>query len=164
MLSVIASLSETGKLPAYFVALKADTEVSGNVHVGIFGVGAQLSNGALIQDTLSLRGRIGVIAGQVTAGSPDAHVTVCFGWGATQQGLTDDPVIGISGQVRLMERMALVSENWSFQFGGEPFRVFTLAARFLTNKLGADGGLLYSAQFAKEVSPVVPYIGFALRF
>ncbi|HEX2617941.1 MAG TPA: hypothetical protein VHL57_10385, partial [Flavobacteriales bacterium] len=154
----------TGKLPAYFVALKADTEVSGNVHVGIFGVGAQLSNGALIQDTLSLRGRIGVIAGQVTAGSPDAHVTVCFGWGATQQGLTDDPVIGISGQVRLMERMALVSENWSFQFGGEPFRVFTLAARFLTNKLGADGGLLYSAQFAKEVSPVVPYIGFALRF
>ncbi|MFT3885922.1 MAG: hypothetical protein QM724_10980 [Flavobacteriales bacterium] len=163
MLSVIASLSGTGRLPAYFAAIKAGTEIGG-VHAGIFAAGAQLSNGALVQDTASLRGRIGLAAGQVTVGTPDAHVTVTLGWGATREGLTDDPVVGISGQVRVIERMALVSENWSFQFGGQPFRVYTLAARFLTNNLGADGGLLYSAQFAKDVSPVLPYIGFALRF
>lgn len=164
MLSLVNSLRESGKLPAYFLAMKASTEMGGGVHVGVFGVGAQLSNGALLEDTLALRGRIGVVAGQVTIGSPDVHVTLSVGWGATQDGLTHDPVLGLSGQVRIIERMALITENWSFRFNERPLNVYTVGARFLTNKLGADGGLLYSPQFNKDVSPVVPYVGFALRF
>jgi len=39
------------------------------------------------------------------------HITFSGGWGHTALGWTHDPMIGISGQWRLIEQLSIITEN-----------------------------------------------------
>ena len=164
MLSLITSISSEGKLPAYFLAMKAGAKLNPDLHVGVYGVIQQFSSNPPFNDSLATDYKVATVCAQVTYGSLNRHITISGGLGHTAAGWTHDPVIGISGEWRVIERMSIITENWLLKFGSEPYSIYTVGVRFLHRKLAADGGLVYNQKLAEDFSPVVPYIGFALRF
>lgn len=159
--SMVSSIRNKERNPGFFLGMKMSTEVGGGVHVGVVAIGASFSHGAFASEEEALPDRVGIVAAQVTAGAEDTHGTFSFGWGATADGLTDDPLFGFSGQVRVMDRLAIVTENWLLRFGKEPLNIYSLGARFLHRRLAFDGGLIHNKQFVGKLSPLMPYVGFA---
>jgi len=164
MLSIITALRGQGKLPAYFLALKAGARINPDLCVGIFGITQQFTDNPPFSDQASTDYRVSSLCAQVTYGSLNRHITFSGGWGYTALGWTKDPMIGIGGQWRVIEQLAIITENWMLKFGKEPYSIYTLGARFLHRKLGADLGLVYNSHLAETFAPVVPYIGFSLKF
>ncbi len=165
MMSVLASLRpDQNKLPGGFVALKASKRFQPGIHGGIFVMGSQLSTDPPFADTLDVGRRIATVMAQGTFGTGEAHITINFGYHRTQLGFTEDPQFGISGQWRITEPFAVVTENWWLNFGKEPLPIYSVGGRFIHRKLAADVGLVYNKELAKGFGSVVPYFGFSLRF
>ena len=165
MLSVLASLRpDQNKLPGGFVAVKASKRFQPGIHGGFFVMGSQLSDDPPFADTLQTGKRIGTIMAQATFGTGEAHFTVNVGYHRSMGRFTDDPQFGFSGQWRITEPFALVTENWFLNFGKEVLPIYSLGARFIHRKLAADAALLYNKEIAKGFGSVVPYFGFSLRF
>ncbi len=100
--------------------------------------------------------------GTVTLGTPDAHLGVSAGppfvagSGANEVG---DVLLSVSGNVRVSDRIALVSENW-FVPGGDTGYVLSGAVRFIGQRLGVDAGLV----FVKGADIPVPWLDFTFMF
>jgi hypothetical protein len=164
LVSLVNSFRENARPATVFVAVKGGAKVNSVMHVGVFAIGGQLTDKPPFLDTVDVDYKIGAFMAQFTLGTPDMHATFSAGWGATRLGLTEEPLFGLSGQIRVIDRLAIVTENWMLRFGREAFSIYTLGGRFLHRKLGADLGIVYNARLKDEFAPIIPYLGFALRF
>lgn len=165
MMSVLASLRPgQDKLPGYYLAVRGGARIQPGIHVGLLAIGTQLSSPPKFADTVSVGSRVGALIGQATFGTMEANVTLDLGWCYTRIGFLDKPLFGLAAQWRFTEPLAVVTENWIINLGPEPLPVYTVGMRYIHRKLGADVGLAYNKDLAEGLGPVVPYIGFALRF
>jgi len=165
MLSVLASLRpDQNKLPGGFVAIKASKRFQPGIHAGVFIMGTQLSTDPPFADTLKTGKQLGTFMGQATFGTGEAHFTINLGYHRSNGRFTDEPQFGFSGQWRITEPFALVTENWFLNFGKEMLPIYSLGGRFIHRKLAADAALVYNKEIAKGFGSVVPYFGFSLRF
>lgn len=165
MMSVLASLRpDQNKLPGGFLALKASKRFQPGIHAGMFIMGSQLSTDPPFADTLDTGKQIGTIMAQATFGTGEAHFTINVGYHRSLGHFTDDPQFGFSGQWRITEPFALVTENWFLNFGKEMIPIYSAGGRFIHRKLAADVAVVYNKEIAKGFGSVVPYFGFALRF
>ncbi len=165
MMSVLASLrTDQDKLPGGFIAIKATKRFQPAIHAGVFIMGSQLSTAPTFADTLKVGNRIGTFMAQATFGTGEAHVTVNLGYHRAMGRFTDDPQFGLSGQWRITEPFALVTENWWLNFAGKPLPIYSAGCRFIHRKLAADVALVYNKELAKGFGSLIPYFGFSLRF
>jgi hypothetical protein len=165
MLSVLASLRpDQNKLPGGFLAIKASKRLQPGIHAGVFIMGTQLSTDPQFADTLKTGKQLSTFMGQATFGTGEAHFTINIGYHRSNGHFTDDPQFGFSGQWRITEPFALVTENWFLNFGKEVLPIYSLGGRFIHRKLAADAALVYNKEIAKGFGSVVPYFGFSLRF
>jgi hypothetical protein len=104
----------------------------------------------------------GLLLGTITLGTPDAHLGVSAGppfVTGTEGNEVGDVVLSLSGNYRVSERIALVSENWLLPGADNAF-LLSGAVRFVGQRLGVDAGLIYA-----EGTPVpIPWLDFTFSF
>lgn len=162
-LSVVRALGGFNE-PIAFLCLRGSGAVGSGLYLGAFAIGAHLGAAAPFDEVDPELSNIGLFAGQITVGTPDLQFTGSFGWGAYSEGVTERPLYGLSGLVRVGGRAAIVSENWSLPFGPEPVQLYSYAGRFMYRKFAADVGFVISDQFEDFFVLGVPFVGMALRF
>jgi hypothetical protein len=90
-------------------------------------------------------GVVGIASGQLTLGTPRAHLTLSGGKpfvmsdGESELG---DVMTSISGNVRISKHAALVSENWIFRDGDDTHVIASGAIRFMGEHSAVDVGFV----------------------
>ena len=85
----------------------------------------------------------GILYGVGTFGGPDANLTTGLGFGFFGDDLASRPLFQLGGQIRIYERMALISENWFFR-ADESTMVSWTGLRFLARKVSFDAAVAFS--------------------
>lgn len=85
----------------------------------------------------------GILYGVGTFGGSDANLTTGLGFGFYGDDLASRPVLQLGGQLRIYERMALISENWFFRTD-ETTMVSWTGLRFLAQKVSFDAAVAFS--------------------
>jgi len=104
----------------------------------------------------------GLLFGTVTLGTPDLHLGISAGppfVAGTDENDVGQVIFSISGNARVSEHLALVSENWILP-GGDGGYVLTGALRIIGQRLGVDAGLM----FFKGSSVPLPWLDFTWNF
>jgi hypothetical protein len=105
----------------------------------------------------------GFLFGTVTLGTPDLHLGVSAGPPFVAGDAANDVgdfIFSVSGNVRVSEHVALVTENWFAPSGSEGFYALSGAIRFIGQRLGVDAGLV----FGKGATVPVPWLDFTWNF
>ncbi|MFT3912837.1 MAG: hypothetical protein QM704_01770 [Anaeromyxobacteraceae bacterium] len=150
-------------IPALFVedgfnllgTLKAGLDVNEHVHVAVGGQTLWLPG-------LDAGTTGGVLFGALTLGTPDLHLGVAAGpLFVTGNEANDfgDVLMTVSGNARVSEHLALVSENWFLPGSSNGF-VLSGALRIIFQRLGVDVGLM----FAKDADVPIPWLDFTWNF
>lgn len=103
--------------------------------------------------------RAGIAYTVGTWGTPDASVTAGFGYGYTDEGLADRPMVVLGGERRLSSRIAVVTENWMFP--GLEAPLVSAGVRFLGERMSVDLAL---AHVLGEEDAWLPLLSFVFRF
>lgn len=85
----------------------------------------------------------GILYGVSTFGGSDANLTTGLGFGFYGDDLASRPLLQLGGQLRIYERMALISENWFFRTD-ETIMVSWTGLRFLARKVSFDAAVAFS--------------------
>ncbi len=101
-----------------------------------FGVGSNL---LLIPET-GFGNLAGSLYGLVTFGNLDNNLTAGLGVGYDNSGVSSNPVIQLSGQVRLTKVLALVLDSLTVQYDDNYYPFTSLFIRFMTSSLVFDVG------------------------
>lgn len=104
----------------------------------------------------------GLLFGTVTLGTPDLHLGISAGppfVAGTDENDVGRVIFSISGNARVSEHLALVSENWILP-GDDGGYVLTGALRIIGQRLGVDAGLM----FFKGSSVPIPWLDFTWNF
>ncbi|MFL5765056.1 MAG: hypothetical protein ACJ77K_14020 [Bacteroidia bacterium] len=115
-----------------------------------------------------------------TVGNIDRNLTasVCYGVENSnhQTDWITQPLVQLSGQIRVSKKLALVSENWMVSVKGDPFSrgfrdeyhyetFISYGARILNEKGSFDIGFINTpALWEHEYFVGIPYIGFVVHF
>jgi hypothetical protein len=128
-----------------------------NVDIAFGLLYAGLTNGE------SGMGGIGYLVG--TFGSTEAALTSGIGFGFSGEGIGENPVIMLGGELRLSNSMKFISENWIFTGKNDP-SLLTFGVRFFGNKLAGDFGLIFPLVKGAFDSgfPAFPFLGFTYNF
>ena len=135
-------------------AIKVGSEVSSDLHLA---AGAE----ALIIPSF---GSVGFLFGSVTAGTADAHATLSAGYPfalATTGGEVGGLLVTVSGNLRVSERLALITENWIL-VSSRTGVVSSAGVRWILGDSAFDLALLGSPSEG-EVLPV-PWVDYTYNF
>jgi hypothetical protein len=105
---------------------------------------------------------VGLLLGTVTVGTQDAHLGVSIGppfVAGTDVNEVGDVALSVSGNYRLSDRIALVSENW-FLPSSDSGYALSGAVRFIGQRLGVDAGLV----FVNGATVPLPWLDFTFSF
>ncbi len=166
----------TGPLGVYLTA-KVSTSVNEFAHVG---GGVYLGNSIF---PIVRNSNFGVALGycSFTVGNLDNNLTatVCYGFVNSQQktDLMDQPLMQLSGTIRVGKKLAIVSENWLVSVYGDPFNrgyglkeshyepFISYGCRILKKRGSFDIGFINTPAFWENDYLVgIPYIGFVVKF
>lgn len=165
----------TGPLGVYLTA-KVSTSVNEYAHVG---GGVFLGNSIF---PIVRSSNFGLALGycSFTVGNIDHNLTatVCYGFMNSQSNtdLMNQPLMQLSGTVRVSKKLAIVSENWIVPVNGDPFNrgfkedshyepFISYGCRILNKRGSFDIGFLNTPAFWENQFLVgMPYIGFVTRF
>jgi hypothetical protein len=114
---------------------KVGTSLSENLHV------AAGFHSLVIPDG----GVVGIASGQFTLGTPRAHLTLSAGKPFIMEGDESefgDVMTSVSGNVRISQHAALVSENWIFTDGEDTHVIASGAVRFMGEHSAVDVGFV----------------------
>lgn len=103
--------------------------------------------------------RAGIVYSAGTWSSPDSSLTVGAGYGWTDEGLADRPMLMAGGQRRLTRRIGVVTENWIFP--GLEGVLVSAGVRFLGERMSVDLGL---AHLLGEEGAFLPVLSFVYAF
>lgn len=112
--------------------------------------------------TLDAGTTAGVAFGTVTLGTPDLHLGVSAGpvfVAGDEANEVGDILVSISGNVRVSERIALVSENWFLPQSDNAYAL-SGAVRFIGQRLAVDAGLI----FVEGAEIPIPWLDFTFNF
>lgn len=104
----------------------------------------------------------GLLLATVTFGTPDAHVGFSAGppfVTGTEENAVGDVLLSISGNYRVSERIALVSENWILPAADNAY-ITSGALRFIGQRLSVDAGLV----FVDGATVPLPWLDFTFNF
>ena len=135
-------------------AIKVGSEVSSDLHLA---AGAE----ALI---IPSRGSVGFLFGSVTAGTADAHATLSAGYPfalATTGGEVGGLLVTVSGNLRVSERLALITENWIL-VSSRTGVVSSAGVRWILGDSAFDLALLGSP--SEGVVLPVPWVDYTYNF
>ena len=115
-------------------------------------------------------GTAGLLFGTTTYGTPDAHLSLGVGTpvvisgGLGQELFPRDVILTVSGNVRVGQRVALITENWAlptllYRNGALPM-ANSLAARIFGEQWAVDIGVIRVAQ----VPIPIPWLDFSYNF
>lgn len=153
-MSTVPGLGLTDQL--FYVTPRVGFEPSPNFAVS---AGVLYATGSLDDDSPSNAGA-GIAFGAATIGPPDKSLTLGLGYGYTRDNGDVDfgstPVLMLGGNLRLSNRIALVSESWmlldeGWELAQQPFGV---AARFLGERVSADLGFILVGDVLEEGLPI----------
>ena len=174
-----------GAVPFWFVppipqgfnivgAVKLGLSVTERVHLA---VGAQtLVLPALLSGSGSsgpLLGLAGIAFGTATYGTPNAHVSlsvgVPFASFAGVGSISGNPIFSLSGNIRVAESVALITENWLIVAPGSRSATvagFTsVAARIMGRNMAVDLGVIVAGSSPGGVVPFpIPWVNFTYNF
>lgn len=105
---------------------------------------------------------VGLLLGAVTVGTPNAHLGVAAGppfVAGDEINELGDVVITVSGNLRVWDRLAIVSENWILPGANDAYAL-SGALRFIGQRLGVDAGLI----FVDGASVPIPWLDFTFNF
>ncbi|MFY0565909.1 hypothetical protein ACN28E_18960 [Archangium lansingense] len=160
-------------LPAWLIdggfnligGVKVGASVGDKLHLA---VGAQ----GLVLPGLSGGGfgsTVGFLFGTATYGTPDAHLSVALGkpfmLSNNQDAISPYYIVAVSGNVRVTQRLALVTENWlvpnlDVNLGGELPMLNSLAVRIFGESWAVDLGAI---RVPGTIIPI-PWVDFAYNF
>lgn len=127
-----------------------------------------LSGGTLFL-SLPEVGAAGLAFATGTYGPPGKSLTggIAFGYsiGEADAAISGNPVFMLGGNLRLSDNLALISENWiitgdEVTLSSQPF---SIALRFLGDRLAADVGFLIIGEIVKEGFPI-PWLSAVYNF
>lgn len=101
----------------------------------------------------------GIVYGVGTFGGPDVNLTTGLGFVFLSDDLDSRPLVQLGGQIRIFERMALISENWFFR-ANENHMVSWTGLRFLARKVSFDA----AAAFSPPENGWIPWVGVTVAF
>jgi hypothetical protein len=90
-------------------------------------------------------GAVGLASGQLTLGTPRAHLTLSGGYPFIvddDDSYTGDLMMSVAGNLRMSQHSALVSENWIFRDGDQTHVIASGAIRFLGEHSAVDVGFV----------------------
>lgn len=129
------------------------------LHLGKLDVAA----GTLYMNATSHSGFGGGIAwGLATYGTSDLAATVGAGWGYSGEDISNNPVILLGGEGRIMQSIKLLGEAWIIPNTDHHPVIFGI--RFFGRQLAADLGLIYITRTETTGWPFFPWVGFAYNF
>ncbi len=137
-----------------FVTPKVGWQVGDRTH---FAVGALFA--AFPRDAEEDPNRAGIAYSVGTWGEPDASLTAGFGYGFTNDGLAERPMVVLGGERRVSRRIALVTENWMFP--GLEGPLVSGGVRFLGERISVDLAL---ARALGEEDAWLPLLSFVFAF
>jgi len=158
LISTFSSLADGGFDPIFFFTPKVAFEVSDKVHLG---GGVLLVNAPGFDD--GARGSIGITYGIGTFGTTDNNVTAGIGWGFVNRDFNADPVVTVSGMVRISRNASLVSENWFVPTDGYDV-VYSYGVRFFGESLAVDLAFFNNRDIADIIVIGIPYVDFVVTF
>jgi hypothetical protein len=101
----------------------------------------------------------GIAYGVVSFGPPTQSISIGTGWGYLNGGWADRPALMVGGEVRVADRLALLTENYSVPGAGAPFLSFV--ARIYGERMSGDVGIGF---VGGGESVAFPLLGLAIRF
>jgi hypothetical protein len=118
-------------------------------------------------------GTVGILFGTASYGTPDAHLSLGLGTpfifsnGSGTNSFARDVLVAVSGNLRLTQRVALVTENWVIpslfdnSYGQQQLPMInSLAVRMLGERWAVDLGLIRVPQ----VGFPIPWLDFTYNF
>ena len=145
--SIVPALLADGE--NFIVGARIGTPLSENVHI------AAGFHSLVIPDA----GALGIASGQVTFGTPRAHLTLSAGYPFLLDEQGDDEVgemlVSVSGNVRVSKHVALITENWMLPDENNTV-IGSLATRFMGEHSAVDVGFL----FIEDAEIPIPWLDF----
>lgn len=158
----IFSLLAKGDGPfAFYIAPKASFKVAENFYAG----GSILYANTI--KTVDEFGGLGTFNAFATYGNNNNNITGSLGWGWADGNFSSNPLITISGMVRVSKRIALVSENWLVPDAGSnggSYGIFSYGIRFLGEKTSIDLAFLNNKDIADGLAIGIPWLDFVINF
>lgn len=100
-----------------------------------------LAGGAMLGGVLADAGGLGgVLYGSATVGNRDHNATLGLGYGYSGGGISDTPVINVSGMTRVSRSTYLISENYFFP-GEDGGGILSFGVRWAPENFAVDFGL-----------------------
>ncbi|MBK7945975.1 MAG: hypothetical protein IPJ85_12040 [Flavobacteriales bacterium] len=163
--SLISSIIAGKREPLAYARIQASGPVAdGAAHLGGFCIAGKTSVSPPQRDGQSWPVFLGLGAAQATFGRDPAHITISIGGTMDDQGLRDGLLIGIAGLWRVSDPVAVITENWQLPIGKEPYRVYSLGARYTYRALAFDAAFALNKDLL-EFSPVgAPILGISVGF
>ena len=126
-----------------------------------FQLGAGALVGAIIVD--GELETLGIMYATATVGPRDRNLSLGLGWGFFNGEIANSPTTNLSGQIRVSKRTFLVSENYIFFTGSEPFGIMALGGRTVWDKVSLDYGLAFPIVEGSGFIGI-PWLGVGLPF
>jgi hypothetical protein len=127
--------------------------------------GVHLAAGLMYFKAISNNDGVGVVYGMGTfEKAPFAGMTIGVGWGAGSGELESSGIMFLGGELRLLDGLKLISENWFLL--GKGNSVLSIGARFFGQHLAVDvaGYLPLDSGLGENGVPFLPWLGLAYTF
>ncbi|NJO02186.1 MAG: hypothetical protein HC880_11295, partial [Bacteroidia bacterium] len=103
-----------------------------------------------------------------TLGSRDRNFTIGLGYGFTDEGLSNYPIVLLDGMARLSRRFYLLSENYFINIDDVIFATVSLGGRLDFRRVGLDMGLYYTLLVedgdVEGSTTIFPWLGVTVPF
>jgi hypothetical protein len=122
-----------------------------------------LSAGAFLGTLLGEdNSNFGIVFSTLTLGDRNKNINFGLGWGYMEDEWSDNPIINVSGMIRLSPRGYFLTENYFFPIEDESLGLLSLGYRHMIRTVGLDFGLYLP--ISSEVSDFVaiPIVGITL--
>lgn len=163
--SVVTSIATGSGGPTYFARVSGSGQLGhGNAYLGGFAMGFRASIRLPFEERKGIQRTYGLFAAQGTFGTDPLHVTISIGVAMDDDGFGNGPLIGLSGLWRIVDRVAVITENWNLPFGPENYRVFSYGARINHRAMAFDAAFAINNDLKDFFILGLPIIGYSIRF
>lgn len=150
--------------PICYLSARGGGEIAKQVHIGAMATYLSVPNWFGDDDNDGRRDGVGAISGVVTYGTTEAQVTAGAGWGYSAGGLSDRPVLSVSGLARVSRGIALVSENWIIPDDSGYNGIYSYGFRFMGERSAVDLAFINNRNISDWIAIGVPFVDFVLKF
>lgn len=105
-------------------------------------------------------GTFGILFGVLSTGGEDSNLSLGVGYGFVDDAMADSPAIMLGGQLRVAERLSLITENYVMPDVDHP--LFSYGIRLFGEKVSVDFAFINTPDSGIPLG--LPFLGAALKF